>query len=242
MYMSSPAYFWESVFNTAHAFHHLPMMICDGAHRWTMCNRRGIKQMRVVFLQPSTSLAEMVPTHVLPCLLYCAQAVLACCVVAPRLCTLFVVPAPEFLGAWPKPNDLGGVREAIRCRQHVVFCEADQRPQIFSGTHCNCISKNLCCIRTPPASLFAGARPAGAGGRSAYQPIHRIDVEPGVQGGAVQLGFLLLRPEQQEAPDERPSVHLLGGQTNGPGHDDHDATDGTLRQNIRIVCLFCRTR
>jgi hypothetical protein len=60
VYLEDEGKFWMQVFDPTHAYHQLPMLVCDGAHRREVCVLKAIQQMRVNFLRPTISLAEMV--------------------------------------------------------------------------------------------------------------------------------------------------------------------------------------
>ena len=59
-YNADEGAFWMRVFDLVDEYHHLPMLVCDGAHRREVCFLMDLKDMRSNFLKPTISLAELV--------------------------------------------------------------------------------------------------------------------------------------------------------------------------------------
>jgi hypothetical protein len=60
LYLTDEGQFWLQVFDPTHAYHDIPMLVCDGAHRLEICTVKGIEKMYANFLRPTISLTELV--------------------------------------------------------------------------------------------------------------------------------------------------------------------------------------
>jgi hypothetical protein len=76
MYLDSPGTFWLRLFDKDDAFgSSIILLVVDGAHRTTVCKKIDISKMRVNWLQPTISVAEMVTRISRLCIRVCAYAV-----------------------------------------------------------------------------------------------------------------------------------------------------------------------
>jgi hypothetical protein len=68
LYLQSRARFWQRMLDINDPFHSaIPVLLCDGAHRRHVCISKQIPRMRIVWVSPECSIAELV------CVRFCSD-------------------------------------------------------------------------------------------------------------------------------------------------------------------------